>query len=66
MFPQRKRPDRAMTKMDAYLLLRRAEALASVSHAWIAARCTPTGGSGRKHLPDVDVARGGGSGTSRR
>lgn len=55
-----------MTKMDAYLLLRRAEALASVSHAWIAARCTPTGGSGRKHLPDVDVARGGGSGTSRR
>ena len=51
-----------MTKMDAYLLLRRAEDLAELPHLdrgafhpyrrlWAVER---------KHLPDVDVARGGG------
>ena len=59
LFPALRHPDRAMRKMDASWLLRRAEDLAKLPHL-------ERGGFHsyrrlyaveRKHLPDVDVAR---------
>ena len=62
LFPAKKDPTRPMTKMDAYHLLRRAEALAELPrlergafHCYRRLFLTE-----RKHLPDVDVAKAGG------
>ncbi len=62
LFPSRQRPDQPLPKVDALYLLRRAEQEANVPKlergVWHPYR--RLWASERKHLPDVDVARGGG------